>query len=212
MKNYFAALYFVLIGTVSAQLDISASMGLDFKSSSTLRDYLNINFAPPTDKVSSFKSAVSFTAEADYKLSQLFAVGLEYNMLLDSYNTPFGIGGIYELSYSFHRPSLLAYYIFHGEGYQFKLGGGFGIRYLSLSERIFTKENYNATGMGITLKAEGNTMFSHNFYALIGANFRYDITGDVSNGSTAIINRATGEKLNLNSVSFGIYLGVTFFL
>ncbi|MEW6701703.1 MAG: hypothetical protein AB1298_03200, partial [Bacteroidota bacterium] len=197
---------------ISAQWDLSLSMGFDFKSSPSFRDYINMSFASSGNQIASFKSAISFSGEADYKIAESFALGLEYNLSLDSYNTPFGIGGIYEISYNMHRPSILAYYIIPGEGYQFKLGGGAGPRFISLSERIIDTENYNSSGVGFVLKAEGNTMFSKDFYALIGLNFRYDLSGEFSNPNTSLINKTINEKMNLNSISFGIYLGVTFIL
>jgi hypothetical protein len=162
--------------------------------------------------VPSFKSSVSFVGEAGYKLSNSFEVGLEYNLLIDSYNTPFGSGGAYEIAYNIHRPSVLAYYIIPGIGYKFKFGGGIGPRFVSLSEKINTSANYSANGYGLIVKAEGNTLLSKNFYALIGTNLRYDSTSDVANGQNSIVNHSTGEKLNLNAFSFGIYLGVSFFL
>jgi len=106
----------------------------------------------------------------------------------------------------------MAYYVYPGTGYQFKFGGGVGPRFITLTEKINTSADYSSAGYGFVLKAEGNTMLSKNFYALIGTNFRYDISGDVSNSQNSIINRATGENLNLSTISFGIYLGVTFIL
>lgn len=191
-----------------AQYDVSASMGLDFRSAASFRDYVNTSFAYG-NQIGTFKSAVSFNVEGDYKLSKNFALGLEYNILIDSYNTPFGIAGIYEISYNIMRPSLIAYYLIPGEGYQFKFGGGVGYRSVSLSETIISKNNYSSSGIGFVLKAEGNTLLSKNFYALIGGNFRYDSIGDVQNNGNYIVNKSTKENLNMNSISFGIYLGVT---
>lgn len=213
MKKSFLLIYFIFLASqISAQWDISASMGLDFKSSSSFRDYVNTYFSQSGNQMQSFKTAVNFSGEVDYKLSKSFAIGLDYGIQIDSYDSPFGIGGVYEISYSFHRPSIMAYYVIPGEGYQFKLGGGAGPRFVSLSERIYSQIDYTARGGGIVLKAEGNTMLSKNFYALIGADFRYDFTGDISNGTNTIVNKSTRENLNLNSISFGIYLGITFLL
>lgn len=207
--NKFILLFFVLICTSvsSAQWNLSTSMGLDFKSMSSFRDYVNVNFASANNQVSSFKSAVAFSAEVDYKVSNNLAIGIEYNLQLDSYNAT---QSNYEISYVLHRPSLMAYYVIPGAGYQFKLGGGLGYRYASLEEKIFTKTDYSSNGIGVVLKAEGNTLLANHFYALIGGNLRYDKSIELSNGSQNIINKSNGEKLDLNSISFGIYLGVTF--
>lgn len=162
---------FVFSSSAFAQWDFSASMGLDFKSMPSFRDYVNINFATANNQISSFKSAVSFSTEIDYKIAQNFALGVEYNLQLDSY---LGSLSNYEISYGLHRPSLMAYYIIPGFGYQFKLGGGLGYRYALLKEKIITKTDYTSSGYGLVLKAEGNTILANHFYALIGGNLRYD--------------------------------------
>ncbi len=214
MKKIFLFIIFISVANnISAQWDLSLSMGLDFRSSPSFRDYVNSGFAAGGNTLPSFKSSVSFSGEADYKLSSSFALGLEYELMIDSYTASFGSGGAYEISFNMHRPSVLAYYILPGQGYQFKFGGGVGPRFVSLSEKINTSTNYSASGYGLILKAEGNTLLSKNFYALIGTNLRYDVTGDVTNPQKPpIVNNATGGKLNLNAFSFGIYLGVTFIL
>jgi hypothetical protein len=213
MKRIIAIIIFIFsANSLSAQWDLSFSMGLDFKSSPSFRDYVNTSFALGNNLIPSFKSAISFSGEADYKLSNTFAIGLQYDLLIDSYTATNSPGAFYEISYNMQRPTLLAFYIVSGSGYQFKFGGGVGPRFVSLSERIITSTEYSVNGYGFVLKAEGNTLLSKNFYALIGTNIRYDVTGDVANNKNTLVNRSTGETLNLNSISFGIYLGVTFIL
>ena len=209
MKKNTLLFLLILSSSIFAQWDVSASMGLDFKSTPSFRDYVNFCFPSTGNQVPTFKSAVAFGLETDLKLNKTFALGLEYNLQIDSYNTSTGISGIYEISYVVHRPTLVAYYIIPGEGYQFKFGGGLGYRYAALKEKKIATTDYSASGFGLLLKAEGNTKLTNNLYALIGTNFRYDYTGDLSNGSSKIVNTASGENLNLNSISFGIYLGVT---
>lgn len=197
---------------ISAQWDLSASMGMDFKSIPSLRDYVNSGFSNPGDQFASFKSAVNFSGEADYRLRPNFHIGVEYSYQTDSYNTSLGSGGVYEISYSNHRPTVLAYYVIPGEGYQFKFGGGIGYRYVSLDERIVSSTNHSFSGFGILLRALGNTLLSKNFYALIGFDLRYDVISQNSNSNNALINLTNGEKVNLNSVSVGIQLGITYTL
>ncbi len=204
-------LFFVLtsIGKVNAQWDLNFAMGLDFKSSPSFRDYVNSSYASQGNQVTSFKSSVGFSTEVDYKIHENFALGVEYNLQIDSYTAPSGNGGVYEISYNEHRPSIIAYYVLPGNGYQFKFGGGLGYRYVALNERVNISTNYNASGIGFLLRAIGNTLLSKGFYALIGTDLRYDLPGELSNGSKTLINNANGEKLNLNSISIGIYLGIT---
>jgi hypothetical protein len=199
------------LNRIYAQWDLSINMGLDFKSAPSYRDYINYNH-PSADLLSTFKSSPCFGGEVDYKLNTNFALGVEYNFQIDSYNNTFSSGGSYQISYNLQRPSIVAYYILPGEGYQFKFGGGVGLRYVSLSESIYSATKYTATGAGFLIKCEGNTKLSDHFYALIGVNVRYDITGKLINPIQNLINSESGENVNLNSVSIGIYFGITFIL
>ena len=210
----FLLLILSALNSIYAQWDLSLNMGLDFISAPSYRDYINYNHATTSaDLLSTFKSSPCFGGEVDYKLSTNFAIGLEYNFQIDSYNTNNGSGGSYQISYNLERPSLLAYYVIPGEGYQFKFGGGAGLRYVSLSETISGTTNYTATGVGFLIKTEGNTKLSEHFYALIGVNIRYDITGKLTNPRQNLINPVSNnENVNLNSISGGIYFGITFIL
>ncbi len=64
--------------------------------------------------------------------------------------------------------------------------------------------------MGVVLKAIGNTALSKDFFALIGIDIRYDFPGELSNNGNKILNPATNEFVNMNSISVAINLGVTF--
>lgn len=211
MKRVFVfLLIFAAFGKLDAQWNFNASMGLDFKSTSSLRDYVNSGFSNPGDQFPSFKSAVNFSGEANYALKSNFQIGLEYCYQTDSYNAPLGTGGVYEVSYNNHRPTVLAYYVIPGEGYQFKFGGGIGYRYASLNERIISNVNHTFSGFGFLLRALGNTMLGKNFYALVGADLRYDVLAQSTGSSNMMVNKTNGENVNLNSISVGILLGVTF--
>ena len=197
--------------SINAQWDLSASMGLDFRSSPSYRDYVNANFAPQGSKLASFNSAVNFSGEIGYLISPKFQLGFEYSILIDSYNTSIGAAGLYDISYTMLRPSIIGYYVISGKGYKFKFGGGFGLRSVSLDEKISTTTHYSASGTGILLKADGNTLLSDNLYVLIGVDLRYDIPGVLSTkGNAKITNSATGEAVNMNAVGVGIKLGVTY--
>ena len=206
MTKKIILLFCLLVSPLLAQWDLSVSMGLDFKSAPSFKDYINSNFALPNTKISSVKSSISFTGEIDYKLQPSLSLGLEYNQQIDSYNSI----GNYEISFVLHRPSLMCFYVLPGNGYQFKFGGGFGIRKLFLTERIQSTEKYTADGFGLVFKAKGNTKLSKDFYALISIDFRYEAIEDISNSTGTIYNNVLKENLNMNSFSFGIHLGVTY--
>lgn len=211
MKNYKNKIILMVLFPllqVYSQWDISASMGLDFRNSSSYRDYVNSTFQ--SNSTSSFKSAVSFSGEIDYAFSNSFQVGVELNTVIDSQTSPSGSGGLYEISFTHFKPSILTYYVIPGEGYQFKFGGGVGFRTVSFSERFFSQADYTADGLGLLLKAVGNTALSKDFFALIGIDVRYDFPGELSNNGNKIFNPVTSENLNMNSISIAINLGVTF--
>ncbi len=213
MKKLFVVILLLSTSTViNAQVDLTFGMGLDFNAVPSYRDYVNENFAPTGNQVSTFKSSVMFSGEADYSLTQKFQLGLEYNLLLDSYTTPVGAAGIYEISYVLHRPSAVGYYVIAGEGYKFKFGGGLGVRFARLTEKIILQTNYSSTGFGVLIKAEGHTALSNNFYAVVGVELRYDLSGEPSNSGSKIYNNISKENLSLNSLSVGIKLGVSFSL
>lgn len=210
MKKFLLVILFCPLINHYAQWDISASMGLDFKFAPSYRDYINLSFAPVGGKLSSFTSSVNFSSELNYISSPSFQYGVEYSILIDSYNTRIGPAGIYEISYILHRPSLVAYYVKSGIGYKFKFGGGIGWRFVSLSEKIIVQESYSTSGIGFLLKAEGNTILSNNLYALIGFDLRYDIPGEPENTGIKITNSSTKQAVNLNAISIGIKLGITY--
>jgi hypothetical protein len=212
MKKVLVIFFLIPLLQVYAQWDFSASMGLDFKYASSYRDYINANF-PSANKLKSFNSSVNFSGEVGYRTSQFFQLGFEYSLVIDSYSTLIGAGGVYDISYFMHRPSLIGYYVLAGDGYKFKFGGGLGIRFVSLKEDIFTETKYNSTGFGFMLKTEANTLLGGNLFVLLGLDFRYDLPGDLSSGGNKkITNFANGENVNLNTISIGIKVGITYML
>ncbi len=210
MKKLLLILFLIsAAGKINAQWNFNVSMGLDFKSAPSFRDY--VNYALASNQVASFKSAVAFGSEIDYLIKPNFALGVEYNLQIDSYNISSNTGGgNSEISYVHHRPSVLAYYVVPGNGYQFKFGGGVGYRYVAFTQKLMSTENYSASGLGLLLRAAGNTLLSDHLYALIGADIRYDFPGDITRSGSPIVNPATGNNVNLNSFSIGIYLGLTY--
>src|SRR4030042_4153814 len=103
-KAILSVLFLIPLANISAQWNFSLSMGLDFKSTPSFRDYINTNFAPSAEQLSSFTSSINFTGEVNYCITKNFQFGMEYSLLIDSYNTPVGPGGIYRISYEHHRP------------------------------------------------------------------------------------------------------------
>jgi hypothetical protein len=205
MKNTIFLLILITGIILPQNLDIRGSMGINFISTPSLRDYLNQNFRTG-DELSTFNSAVNFSAESNYYLSENLAAGIEVAYVLNSF-TFFSDIGTRELTSIFILPSLTAYYVISGFGYNFKFGGGAGPR-LSYINEVFTfySEDHTSMGFGFLLKAEGNTLLGGDLYANIGADLRYDLNGSFTAG------RLSNREVDLVSFSAGIRLGLTYFI
>lgn len=214
MRNLLIALIYALLSvTIFGQVSLRGSMGINFMSTPSVKDYINQNFAPSDNQVGTFNTAVNFSGEVGYSLKPTFQIGLEaaYTLTSFTYSTSFSK---YELSYGVFSPTLTAYYVVPGKGYNFKFGGGIGPRFVSADETIpplTSSNNYKSTGLGFLLRAEGNTALSSNFFANIGADLRYDLNGEPKSGGNFIYNNASAQNVNFNSLAFCLRLGVTYF-
>lgn len=156
MKKYILFLSILFNSFFYAQFDVGAGMGLNFFSSPELRDYINSNFSAGDD-ISSFNTSADFFLEFDYNLYTRYQIGIEYTYNIYSYNTNF-LNGRYDLALIQHKPSLVAYYVYEGTGYKFKIGGGLGLRIAEVDEELYgTISEYSATGFGVLLKTQGDT-------------------------------------------------------
>ncbi|HEX9740252.1 MAG TPA: hypothetical protein VGA29_05715 [Ignavibacteriaceae bacterium] len=213
MKTFYSFLIIVcLSGALRAQVELSASMGINFINSPSLYDYLNQNFPTPGETTEGFNSSVIFLGGAGYNISQSYQTAIEVGYLIYSY-TSSGTNGQYEMSYGNFLISLLNYYVIAGEGYNFKFGGGLGIRFLSADQSLpgtGITETFNSTGYGLLVRAEGNTLLGGNIYAKIGAQAGYDFNGEPENDGVPIFNNASDENVNFNSLSVGVSLGVSY--
>ena len=193
----------------------AAGMGIGFVNNSSVTDYVNLNFAANGKQLKSFNSAIDFYIEADYSISNSFQLGLEYDAVYFSYTNLQVTSGDYELNYYHYKPSLVAFYVFRGAGYNFKFGGGAGPRFISLEEKlplVSARQNYKSSGVGFLLKGQGNTLLGGNFYANIAVDMRYDFPGEPEDGNgQALVNNSFRENVNVNSLTFGLKLGVSYF-
>ncbi|MFC2133512.1 hypothetical protein ACFLTH_02745 [Bacteroidota bacterium] len=210
-KIIFTSFFLIWSSSLFAQFDISGGMGISFVNNSSLTDYLNIYF-PSSSELGSFNSSVEFFIEGDYTLSEDFQLGVEYAYQIFSHNTQTGNSGTYDLSYGHHKPSIVGYYVVSGAGYKFKFGGGVGYRIISLDEQIFATTNYSASGLGFLLRAQGNTLLSGDLYVNVGLDLRYDLPGEPKNGNQYIVDNTINENINVNSLSVGIRVGVSYFI
>jgi len=208
MKKTCACLLLLLLSNISfPQVSLRGGMGIDLISIPSLKDYLNIYFAPSDNQVGSFATAVIFSGEADFKEFENYEVGIELAYLYNSYTYP-SIGGQHNLTYGIIMPTITNYYVIEGQGYNFKFGGGIGIRFTNINEtNLPTINTYKSVGFGILLRASGNTALSSNVFANITGDIRYDINGEPKNNGNPM-----QSNVNFNSFSLGLTLGITYIL
>jgi hypothetical protein len=187
------------------QFDLRGSMGINFITTPSLRDYLNQNYRTGAE-IADFNSAINFSGEADLYYNESFALGLELAYILNSFSFSSDIGKR-ELTYNFLMPTLTAYYVLSGRGYNFKLGGGAGVRFSRVKEEFSLGSiEHNSMGFGLLLRADGNTLLSGDLYANIGADIRYDLNGNFT------VYRPNAEEISLDAFSVGIRLGLTYII
>ena len=198
-----------LLTVAQTQNEVRASMGIDFVSIPSLKDYID---QLPYEQLADFNTAINFSGSYGRMLSESYQLQVEAGYFLYSFNSS-GLDGQYDLTYTLIMPSVLNYYVLNGNGYNFKFGGGAGIRFLSLNESLpgtGSTVNYSSTGFGLILRAEGNTAIAQNVYAHIAADVRYDLNGEPKNNSKNLYNIVLKENVNFSSLSVGIRLGISY--
>jgi hypothetical protein len=215
MKKFFILLVFICISNmVYPQISVRGGMGINFVSTPSLRDYLNYinDFVSVSNQVAAFNTAVNFSGEVDFRVAEDYEIGLELAYLYNSFNfSP--TGGRYELSYGILMPTIVNYYVIDGQGYNFKFGGGLGLRFATINElKEYTQNSnkYSSVGFGVLLRALGNTSLGGNVYANITGDIRYDINGTPKNNGNPIQNTSLVKNVNLNLLSVGLNLGITY--
>ena len=208
-------LLIVSISNSLAQIELKGSMGINFLSIPSLQDYINQNFAPSNSQLATFNSAVIFCGEVGTFLTNDFEISLEVPYQIYSYTENIGLGQ-YELAYNLIPPSVLAYYVISGNGYNFKFGGGAGPRFVSVTEKKKwqgSEVSFSSIGFGGLIRIEGNTFLSENVYANIGVDLRYDVNGEPENSiGNKLTNVVQNEVINLNTFSMGLRLGISYLI
>jgi hypothetical protein len=216
MKKIILLFVFVVLNVnIFAQIEIKGSMGINFLSIPSLQDYINQNFAPSNSQLATFNSAVIFLGEVGTFINKNIELSLEVPYQIYSYTENIGLGQ-YELAYNLIPPSVLAYYVISGSGYNFKFGAGAGPRFVNVTEKKKwqgSEVSFSSIGFGGLLRIEGNTVLSDNVYANVGLDLRYDLNGEPENGSgNKLTNIVQNEVVNINTFSMGLRLGISYLI
>lgn len=213
MKKLAVLIVLVFATSAFSQVDVSAGMGINFTNAPKLNDYINFNVANSSEQIGSFNANVEFFAEADMNAGSNYQAGIGYGYTIYSYNSSQSKLAKYDLYINTHAPTLFAYYVIPGEGYKFRLGGGIGYRYALLQEKFSNFDiKYKAQGVGLMLKADGNTSLGGDLYALIGFVLKWDLPGKPEHSTELPSGFKTNiEEVSLNSFSAGVRLGLSYF-
>lgn len=214
MKKTVLFILFIFLPEFSlAQVELKGTMGINFMSIPSVQNYINENYAPSSSQLGTFNSAVIFTGEAGTFLSNYFEMSIEVPYQIYSYTENVGQGQ-YDLAFNSFMPSLMAYYVLWGTGYNIKFGGGVGVRINSITESKKwqgTDDSFSSTGFGGLIRVEANTALAENVYANIGFDMRYDVNGEPENSSgDKLENFVEGENVNFNTFALGVKLGISF--
>jgi len=200
---------------MKAQGELKAVMGINFFSTPSMQDYINqLSFVSFDNQVDSFNSSVIFAGEGGLFLNENIEMTVEVAYQIYSH-TASSIFGQYDLIYNNLMPSILGYYVLGGNGYNFKFGGGIGIRFPVVDESLpatGSTISYTSTGYGVIARVEGNTLLGGNVYANIGADIRYDVNGEPENNGEPLNNSSQNENVNFNTFSIGVSLGISYMI
>jgi hypothetical protein len=202
MRIFFIAAIIVLNGSsIFAQVELKGDMGIYFFSSPSMQDYINQSgFDNANNQLAAFVSSIVFAGEGGVFVSPDFIVTLEAAYQIYSY-TNTGISGQYDLS-------------FNSDGYNFKFGGGAGLRLVNVDESrpASSSNSYSSIGFGMIGRVEGNTLLGESVYANIGLDIRYDMNGEPDSDGTTLHNNVLNENVNFNALSLGLRLGITYII
>lgn len=212
-KTILFSLFIIFSEFTSAQIELKGTMGINFLSFPSVQDYINENYAPSDALLGTFNSAVIFTGEVGTFVNKSFELSVEIPYQIYSYTENVGPGQ-YELAYNSFLPSVMAYYVLLGNGYNIKFGGGAGVRFVSVTEGKKwqgTEDTFTSVGFGGLIRAEANTALAENVYANLGFDLRYDVNGEPQNSNNnTMVNNVKGENVNLDTFSLGVKLGVSY--
>lgn len=193
-----------------AQVDFRVGMGLDFFNSQSVVDYINQSNFSGSEELSSFSTAINFSGEVGIKVDNNIQLAGDVTYQIYSYNSDVTLGR-YDIKFNNFMPSVLIYYLIEGTGYNFKFGGGAGLRFVSVEQTLPASagsDKYSSTGFGLLLRAQGNTLLGDKIYANISLDIRYDINGVPENNGRKLYNNVQKDDVNFNQLALGIKLGL----
>jgi len=190
---------------------VYGGMGVSLAAAPGLVKYLN-TLADPAQQVPDFGTNIEFFGGAEFPVTDQWGGALEYGYLFKSYTLPNSIAGTYTEFYSVSMPTAMAQYVFSGIGYFIKFGGGLGYHTGSLEQKDSYGNDitYSTHGIGFKAQAVGQTAFDGHFYGYIGGSMRWELLGNLKNGSGTVLQNE-GRAASLSMFVVGVNFGVIYY-
>lgn len=188
-------------GRDSRFVQVSGGLGVGAHSAPSLVDYISTSSG---QRMNEFASASEFFVTPEVQVADDVSLAVEYSYLIKSYN----IDPAWEFSYAVQMPSLLVHYLFPGEGYWLKVGGGLGFASGTFKERYSVsgaEASYDASGFSLKVEAVGNTKFDEHFWGSIGLDLRWVFGGTFKETTQSYL-----VPPRLRFFSAGVKFGVLF--
>ena len=196
-------------------LAFSFGGGLNYCDNKSLKTYIEYelpfyNNLSENDRLSSFYTGFEIFAGAEYQLSKNFSLKGEYSYFTKSYNSV--SYSDYDFTYGNHQPYLTLYYLIPQENSFVKFGAGVGYLSSSLTRKAYSIESdYTSTGFALRLDLAVDLQMSKVLAGYIAGYVNQTFQSDLKDGNGNLLLNRSGGTVNLNSLGFGIRLGVELF-
>ncbi len=162
----------------------------------------------------SFATTVEFFGGCEFPLDTVLGGKIEYSYLFKLYTIPSQQGGAYTLFYKIHSPTIIVHYVFSGNGYFLKFGGGVGYcrGEVDFFQPLFsTTTHYSSNGVGLQVEGVAQTTLGDNLFGYINANMRGNFLGDVKDSNGKNLQTLNTTAVSLSSFSIGLRFGVIYY-
>ena len=193
---------------------VAGGIGINLVDAPDLVDFFN-SLTTTGKRVSTFNSAFECFGSADYRVSPMWSIKLEYSYLFNSVNISNSDYENYENSYSVHIPTILIQRYLGDKDSPFRVGAGFGYRYSVLNYKLVGgfDQNYYSKGIGVKAEAELHTPFGDGLFGYItgdvGLNFMSNYKDKKGN---YLIFGQSQKKVNMNFYSIGLKFGLIYYI
>ncbi len=196
-------------------LAFSFGGGANYCDNKSLKTYIEYelpfyNNLSENEKLSSFYTGFEIFGGAEYQVATNFSLKGEYSYFTKSYNSVKYPD--YDFTYGNHQPYLTLYYLIPQEYSFVKIGAGAGYLSSSFTQKTYNYEsNYKSTGFALRLDAAVDIQMSKVLAGYIAGYINQTFQSDLKDSNGNLLLNRSGGTVNLNSLGFGVRLGVELF-